>query len=222
MAKSFINRVSPSRSRTKVIDWPFRVDGEAPKVRMSVLGADKLVAANLATVDHFAALKKEKKIAHSVTQTDPAFDVQERVEMIFRAYEVQEDDGKWVPIADSAAELALESQGVINALYQEWSVFQSDVTAVPMTSEQMAQYIDDLKKNTNWKQKPAKRLKTPKKASRSTSTSPQRSGRRLSGTARTRLRRRERCFPPSLQETPRDHRSGPKRRPAHGMGRRRL
>ncbi len=143
MGKSFIKRVSPSRSRNRVIDWPFDVEGgEVPKVRMTVLGADKLEMANLEAVDHFAKLKK--KVAH----TDDAFVARERTALVFHAFEVKTEDG-WEPLADDVDELAGEASEVIIALYTEWSKLQSEVTQRPMTAKQMETLIEELKKNTH-------------------------------------------------------------------------
>ncbi len=147
MAKSFISRVSPSRSRSKVIDWPFPSENEdAPKVRLSVLSADKLEAANLEAVDHFTKLfEKSKK---KVDTKGDAFLARERTALVFYAFEVKDEREDWVPIADSVDELALESSEVITALFREWNDFQAEVTTRPMTSKQMDMFIAELKKNT--------------------------------------------------------------------------
>lgn len=138
---SFLDRVSPSRARERVIDWPFPVDGEVPKIRLRVLGADKLEAAYLDAVDHFAKRKPK------VSEESSAFVARERTALVFHA--VQAKDGKdWVPIADSVDELAEESPSVITALYEEWSQLQAEVTARPMTKEQFQEFVEGLKKNT--------------------------------------------------------------------------
>jgi hypothetical protein len=145
VGRSFLSRVSPSRSRTKVIDWPFPVEGETPKIRLSVLGADKLEAATLDAVDHFAALRKKGK--EKVGQQDVAFIARERTALVWHAVAAQGDDGKWEPIAASVDDLATEPSEVITELFQEWSQLQADVTVRPMTAEQMKAYIEELKKN---------------------------------------------------------------------------
>lgn len=145
MARSFLSRVSPSRSRTKVIDWPFPVEGETPKIRLSVLGADKLEAANLDALDHFANRGKGKE---KVGATSDAFLARERTALVWHAVQAQDDAGVWKPIAESVDELAEEPSEVITALYQEWSQFQADTTARPMTEAQMVAFIEELKKNT--------------------------------------------------------------------------
>jgi hypothetical protein len=146
VGRSFLSRVSPSRSRTKVIDWPFPVEeGETPKIRLSVLGADKLEAATLEAVDHFAALRKKGQ--EKVGQQDVAFIARERIALVWHAVQAQGDDGKWEPIAASVDDLAQEADSVITELYQEWSQLQADVTVRPMTAAQMKAYIEELKKN---------------------------------------------------------------------------
>jgi hypothetical protein len=147
VGRSFLSRVSPSRSRTKVIDWPFPVEGETPKIRLSVLGADKLEAATLEAVDHFAALRKKKGI-EKVGQQDVAFIARERIALVWHAVQAQSDDGKWEPLAASVDDLAAEPSEVLTELYQEWSQLQADVTVRPMTGAQMTAYIAELKKNS--------------------------------------------------------------------------
>jgi hypothetical protein len=147
VGRSFLSRVSPSRSRTKVIDWPFPVEGETPKIRLSVLGADKLEAANLDAVDHFAALRK-KKGTEKVGPHDDVFIARERTALVWHAVQAQDDDGKWAPLADSIDDLAGEPSEVITALFQEWSHLQAEVTVRPMNAAQMTAFIEELKKNT--------------------------------------------------------------------------
>lgn len=145
MARSFLKRVSPSRSRERVIDWPFPVEGdERPKVRLRVLGADKLEAANLDALDHFA--NRGKGLA-KVDEKSDAFAARERTALVFHAVQVKDDD-EWVPIADSVDELAEESPEVITTLYHEWSQFQAEVTVRPMTSDEFKAFVEELKKNT--------------------------------------------------------------------------
>jgi hypothetical protein len=146
VGRSFLSRVSPSRSRTKVIDWPFPVEGETPKIRLSVLGADKLEAANLDAVDHFAALRK--KGSEKVGPRDDAFIARERIALVWHAVQAQDENGKWEPLAPSVDDLAAEPSEVITELYQEWSQLQADVTVRPMTAAQMTAYIEELKKNS--------------------------------------------------------------------------
>jgi hypothetical protein len=67
--------------------WPFPVEGggEAPMMKVRVLGQNEAEAAYLATVDHFKGHKP------AVPFTDPAFTMRERAEMVFRAYSVDGD-----------------------------------------------------------------------------------------------------------------------------------
>ncbi len=141
MAKvSFIDRVQPHRSRTKLVEVPFHVEGdERPKIRVRVLGQDALEEAYLAAVEHFKALKKK------VEPTDSVFVHREHVELVLRAYE--DPDGE--PLAASADDLAKQPAEIIAPLYAEWSRFQDEVTIRPLTVEQMESLIDGLKKNTH-------------------------------------------------------------------------
>lgn len=144
MAKSFLDRVSPSRARSKVIDWPFLVEGgETPKVRVRVLGFDKMEAANLEAVDHFAKLagKGKSKVSH----TEGVFLVRERVALVWHAFTTLEGE----PLAYDVDELAQEADGVLSSLYEIWNSFQAEVTTRPMTAAQMTAFIDELKKNTH-------------------------------------------------------------------------
>lgn len=138
--KSFLDRVQPSRSRSKLVDWPFPVDGDgvAPKLRMKVLGTDAMEAANLDAVDHFRAMKAK------VAGTDDVFVIRERICLVWRAYE--DEDGQ--PIAASVDELAAQPSEVIAPLYAEWSKFQSEVAVRPMKQSDMDELIEGLKKNT--------------------------------------------------------------------------
>lgn len=138
MAKvSFIERIQPSRARSKLIDWPFET-AEPVKVRMRVLGADELEAANIEAADHFRALKAK------VAQTDDAFVARERIGLLWRAFET--DDGD--KLAADSEELARQPQEVLGPLYSEWSRFQAEVTVRPMKQEELDAFVDALKKNT--------------------------------------------------------------------------
>jgi hypothetical protein len=144
VAKSFLSRVSPSRARTRVMDWPFPVEGdEQPKIRICVLGADKLEQANLEAHDHFAKAKKGK-----VDEKSEAFVARERTALIWHAVQAKNDAGDWEPLADSVDELAKEAPEVIMALYYEWHAFQAEVAVRPMSSAQFETLVEELKKNT--------------------------------------------------------------------------
>lgn len=134
---SFIERIQPSRSRTKLIAWPFETE-QPLKVRMRVLGADELESANIEAADHFRALKAK------VAQTDDAFVMRERIGLVFRAYETE--DG--APLAVDANELAQQPTEIIAPLYGEWARFQGEVTQRPMKQIELDAFIDELKKNT--------------------------------------------------------------------------
>jgi hypothetical protein len=135
--ESFIDRVQPNRSRSKLVDWPFAVeDGAAPKVRLKVLGQDQMEAANLEAVDHFRALKVK------VSGTDDVFVARERVCLVWRAYE--DPDGE--PLAPTSDELAKQPGELIAPLYAEWSKYQSEVAARPLKQAQMDELIEGLKK----------------------------------------------------------------------------
>lgn len=138
MAKSFLERVQPSRQRWKLVDWPFPMDDgeERPQVKVIVLGLHQLEAAHLATIDHF----KDRK--PKITDEDSVFIVHEHVELVFRAFSV---DGE--PMAEDADELLKQPREVIDELYAIWRQFQADATAAPMTSKDMDAFVDLLKKN---------------------------------------------------------------------------
>ncbi len=137
---SFIDRVQPNRSRSKLVDWLFPVEGDGPppKLRLKVLGQDQMEAANLEAVDHFRSLKVK------VSGTDDVFVARERVCLVWRAYE--DPDGE--PLAATSEELAKQPGEVIAPLYAEWSKYQSEVAAHPLKQAQMDELIEGLKKNT--------------------------------------------------------------------------
>lgn len=139
MAKkpSFLERVQPSRERTRLIDWPFETD-EPVKVRMRVLGASELEAAHFEAMDHF---KDDKR---KVAPTDQAFLIREQIALVWRAFETE--DGE--KIALDTNELASQQWEILSALYSAWSRFQDEITVRPMTQEQLDTWIDGLKKNT--------------------------------------------------------------------------
>lgn len=153
MAKSFLDRFSPYRQRSKVIDWPFETEGEKhPQVRISVLGEDLLEAAALATADHFRDMKhevegkdgKKKEVPREVGVEDPAFMQRERVAQVFYAYVDVETEQ---PLAKSVDELAKQPRTVITTLWRLWATFQSDVAEAPTTKRDFKKLVDDLKKN---------------------------------------------------------------------------
>lgn len=139
--KSFIDRVQPSKARSKLIDWPFLVEGDdvAPKVRMKVLGQDQLEAANIEAADYFRDIKATK-----VTEKNEVFVSRERICLVWRAYE--DEDGE--PLAATSEELGKMTDNMITLLYSEWSRFQADVATRPLTQKQMDELVDGLKKNT--------------------------------------------------------------------------
>ena len=134
--KPFLDRVQPNRARTKLLAWPFPVDGEPPKVRVKVLGAHELEAAYLSAVDHFKAIKAK------VVPTDGAFVAREHVELVWRAY--ADEDGE--PLALSGDEMATQPPEVISELYREWSQFQDEVAARPLNQAALDELIESLKK----------------------------------------------------------------------------
>lgn len=140
MAKSFLERVQPSRQRWKVVKWPFPTDdGCEHTVRVRVLGQNETEAAYLAAADHF------KKAKRTLPVTDPAFAMREHTELVFRAYSY--GDGMNEPIADDVDELAKQPMALIDELYNTWAQFQADVCAVPHTAKEMDALVEHLKKN---------------------------------------------------------------------------
>ena len=135
---SFIDRVQPSKARSKLIDWPFLVDGETPRVRMKVLWQDLMEAATIEAMDYFRAQKKK------IEEKDSVFIARERVCLLWRAFE--DEDGQ--PLAPSSEALALVPQEILAPLYGEWSRFQSDVATRPLTQKHMDELVEGLKKNT--------------------------------------------------------------------------
>lgn len=135
MGKSFLKSVEPSRQRWKLIDWPFPVEGERPKVKVRVLGQNECEAAYLAAKDHF---KKHKAI---VDIKDPAFALRERAEIVFRAYS---KDGE--PIAADVDELLEQPSSLIEELNTTYAQFYADVAATPYTSADMDALVELLKK----------------------------------------------------------------------------
>lgn len=139
MAKSFLERVQPSRQRWKMIDWPYPVDGDEKfKVKVRVLGMDEAEQAYLATVDHFKARKP------LVSVQDPAFALRERAELVFRAYSVDSE-----PLAADVDELTKQPLALVDELHTTWLQFQSDVCAVPTNDKDMDALVELLKKNTS-------------------------------------------------------------------------
>jgi hypothetical protein len=136
MGKSFLDRVQPHRQRWKLVEWPFPVEGERPKVKVSVLGQDESEAAYLAAVDHFKGRKPEVKL------TDPAFVAREHAEIVWRAYSADGD-----ALAEDADELVKEPPSVIEELYSTYAQFYGDVAATPPTTKDMDALVELLKKN---------------------------------------------------------------------------
>lgn len=138
MSKAFLRRIEPSRSREKVIEWPFPVEGERPKLTMRVLGFDEIEVAHLAAVDHFKAIKRK------IEETDSAFLAREALEKVFRAFKHEGE-----PIADSVDDLAKQPVSIVLELHSTWSSFQAEVAAVPLTQDDLNAVIAELKKNTS-------------------------------------------------------------------------
>lgn len=136
MARSFLKRIEPSRPRSKLIEWPFPVEGEQPKVKVRVLGLSELEAAHLATIDHF----KDRKPA--VRDDSTVFATRERAELIFLAYSV---DGQ--PLADDVDELSKEPSELLMELHATRMQFQADAAAAPHTPKDMDDLVQLLKKN---------------------------------------------------------------------------
>lgn len=136
--KSFLDRVSPNRARSKLIAWPFPAEGEAPKVRIKVLGAHELEAAHLATVAYFRGRKLK------VASSDGAFVAREHVELVWLAY--ADEEGQ--PLTPTAEDLAREPAEIIAELYAEWSGFQGELVARQLSQSELDGLIDELKKNT--------------------------------------------------------------------------
>lgn len=151
MAKSFLERVHPSRQRWKVIDWPFPVEGERPKVKLRVLGENEDEAAYLATVDYFKALKRTLK------SDDSAFLARLHVEVTWRAWSARPEemheaefvkDGRTgEPLTQTAEMLAAYPLPIIQELYFTYVQFKGDVAASPATEAQYEALIEQLKKN---------------------------------------------------------------------------
>jgi hypothetical protein len=154
MAKNFLDRFSPNRQRSKLIDWPFAVEGEeVPKVRVSVLGEDKMEAAALATVDYFRTLKQEtkdsegkvKQVTRKIEDDDPVFAMRERVSQVWHAF--TDENGQ--PLTKTIDDMAKESRHVLTALWAIWAELQSDVAMAPSTERDLNAVMEDLKKNTH-------------------------------------------------------------------------
>jgi hypothetical protein len=137
VAKSFLERIQPSRQRWKLVEWPFPVDGERPKLKVRVLGQDDETAAYLATVDHFKGRKPK------VEENSPAFAVREHAELVWRAYSDNDE-----PIADDVEELCKQPPQVIAELYATYSQHCRDVGADGLSSEQLEALVEELKKNS--------------------------------------------------------------------------
>jgi hypothetical protein len=139
VAKSFLKRISPNQPRTKMVDWPFPFEGdERPKLELRVLGLNDIEAANLAAIEHF----KSKKVP--VREDSSVFVARERAECIYRAYLV---DGK--PLADDVDELAEQPPEVLMDLHLTRMQFQADAAAAPHTPQEMDDFVELLKKNTD-------------------------------------------------------------------------
>lgn len=137
---SFLERVQPSKARSKLVDWPFPIeDGTVPRVRMKVLGQDLMEAANIEAAEYFRAIKKK------VAEKDDVFISRERICLVWRAFE--DEDGE--PLAPTSEILGKYPPEVIGELYAEWVRFQSDVATRPLTQAHMDELIEGLKKNTH-------------------------------------------------------------------------
>lgn len=146
MAKpSFIERVSPSKARSKLIDWPLDPNGQE-RVRLSVLGSDALEQANLAADEHFRAMFADAKGKPTlkIAQDSIVFLKREQLELVWRAYATEDGNA----IAANADELAKQPDEVLSVLYAEFSRFQAEVTTRPMTQRENDAFIEALKKNT--------------------------------------------------------------------------
>jgi hypothetical protein len=137
VGKSFLDRVQPNRQRWKLVAWPFPVEGEAPKLKVRVLGQNEAEAAYLGTIDHFKGRKPEIKF------TDPLFVARERAEVVWRSY--TDTDGE--PIAEDVDELTKQPLAIIDELHTTWSQFQSDVAAPVPSAKEMDALVEGLKKN---------------------------------------------------------------------------
>jgi hypothetical protein len=138
---TFLARVTPSAPKSRVIEWPLPTAAEAPpKVRVRRLNQVQLEEAHFATHDHFKAVKRK------VAVTDPAFVMRERLELVWRAYRDPETDGPISTASDDLADEFTEAQR--DALYAEWSFFQSQVTARPLEREEMRDLVEAVKKNS--------------------------------------------------------------------------
>lgn len=145
--KSFVQRVWQERS--KVVRWPFPVEGmagAAPRLRLLVLAGGAMEAAHLGALDHFAGLKRK------VTTDSDVFVTRERAEIVLRAVRVITVDAAGTeveePLADSADELAdfltLEQR---TELFWAWKQFQLEV-APPIDAQEIERLIGELKKNS--------------------------------------------------------------------------
>jgi hypothetical protein len=141
LAKAFLKRIEPNRPREKVIDWPFPVEGETPKLTMRVLGFDEIEASHLAAQDHFKSLKDGKGTKRNVAEDDQAFLAREALEKVWRAFKSEGE-----PIADDVDELAKQPISVILELHSQWQSFQADVAATPLNRAEMDALIEAMKK----------------------------------------------------------------------------
>lgn len=138
MAKSFLERINPSRERSKPVEWPFPTeDGAKHMLKVRVLSENDTEAAYLATQDYF-----KKKLKRTPDATDTAFQLREQIEIVLRAFSVEGER-----IATSGDELAAQPLGIIRELYNTWLQFQNDVCAVPHTTKEMDELVELLKKN---------------------------------------------------------------------------
>lgn len=146
MSKSLLKQISPSRPRTRTIDWPFRQEGaETARITMRVLGADELEAAHLETVEYFR--RQRKKATDPVVKvTDQPFALRERAALVVRAYSVAGTTPP-EPIADSTEELQAEHPDLRDLLFSEWASFQNDFMPPKYTSADIDALIEELKKN---------------------------------------------------------------------------
>lgn len=160
MAKSLLQRISPSSPRWRVIDWPFAVDGAAPQVAVLVLGGDAFEAVDFALQKYFRDLAKAKAEQHktdgkkappavsSVRSTDEVWQSRERAELVFRAFRELDDDGQPSDknIAASVEEIVKLPPQMRDLLYAEWASMQSEVAPPKYGQGDLDELVEHLKK----------------------------------------------------------------------------
>jgi hypothetical protein len=135
-----LDRIKPTRPRTKLIDWPLEVRGERPQIMLRVLGGPELDAAYLAAED---ALRGDKRGSAPKAKPGSAiFLARERAELVWRG--VLDIDGQ--PIAKDAETLYAEHPALVDALHAEWKAHQASFAAPWWTAAELEEIIDRLKK----------------------------------------------------------------------------